>query len=119
MIDVNTIIPEEGISVYDFFKKVHTLYKQEAERAVYKITRLNDKKEILGNTLIWIGRSKDGNSIEVFKYPAVGRRLVVDFYSSSTYTWLTTDITHIKTFSPNLIEFDTSNSSYKIEKNPS
>ena len=83
------------------------------ETTQYRLTR-HDGLMRLGNRANWIEWDNTGRFKAKFDEPEVGRSFVLDGHRAS-YTWLTTEVTGFIKNQDGSINFETKNSSYKLD----
>ena len=63
----------------------------------------------------WIEWSKEGGAEELHNEPQIGYSLIMSPFNKY-FKWMTTEVTKIVGNKPNLIEFHTTNSKYKLRR---
>ena len=85
------------------------------QEPIYTLKRLNDGLTKTGSRVQYIEWNEDGTAKDSHDDIQIGRSLILD--PRFTYTWLTTTITEIISYSEEYIKFQTENSLYELTKN--
>jgi hypothetical protein len=84
---------------------------------VWKLHRIDDDLIKTSFEVMWLEFDENGKFKQKHDVPEVGRSLLMSPFNAF-FTWQTTDIVELINANDNLVEFETKNSTYKLERIP-
>jgi len=82
---------------------------------IWKLHRIDDNLIKTSFEVMWLEFDENGKFKQRYDVPAVGRSLLMSPFNAF-FTWQTTDIVELINADDNLVEFKTTNSTYKLER---
>jgi len=84
---------------------------------IWKLHRIDDDLIKTSFEVMWLEFDENGKFKQKHDVPEVGRSLLMSPFNAF-FTWQTTDIIELINADDNLVEFETKNSTYKLERIP-